>query len=69
MRRLQSVFIKEVFSHGTMCLRRGETGQTAVVVSELLDGVVAVDEEVLLEEVTELQKRTELQHTAIKVAT
>ena len=51
---LQSVFIKEVFSHRSVCLRRSDAGQTANVIAQLLDGVMAVWEEVLLEEVTQL---------------
>lgn len=53
---LQSVFIKEVFSHRSVCLRCSDAGQTASVIAQLLDGIVAVSEEVLLEEVTQLQK-------------
>lgn len=51
------MFIKEVFSHSTVCLGRSDAGQTADVIAQLLDGVVAVDEEVLLEEVTQLQEK------------
>lgn len=38
-----------------MCLRCSEAGQAADVIAELLDGVVAVGEEVLLEEVTQVR--------------
>lgn len=54
---LQSVLVKEVFSHSTGRLRRSDAGETANVVAQLLDGVMAVDEEVLLEEVTQLQEK------------
>lgn len=54
---LQSVLVKEVFSHSTGRLRRSDAGQTANVVAQLLDGVMAVNEEVLLEEVTQLQEK------------
>ncbi|XP_056153507.1 receptor-type tyrosine-protein phosphatase H-like [Lampris incognitus] len=57
MQVLQSVFVEQVFSHGTVALRGGETGQTAPVVTQLLDGVMAVSEEVLLKEVTQLKKK------------
>ena len=50
------MLIKEVFSHRAMCLRCSDAGQTANIVAQLLDGVMAVSEEVLLEEVTHLQK-------------
>ena len=50
------MFIKEVFSHRTVCLRRSDAGQTANVIAQLLDGVMAVVQEVLLKEVTQLQK-------------
>lgn len=49
------MFIKEVFSHSTVCLRRGDAGQTANVIAQLLDGVVAVGKEMLLEEVTQVR--------------
>jgi len=52
----QSVFIEQVFSHGALSLRSSETGQAAHVVTQLLDGIMAVDEEVLLEEIAQLQK-------------
>lgn len=51
------MFIKEVFSHRTVRLSRSDAGQAANVITQLLDGVVAVGEEVLLEEVTQLQKK------------
>lgn len=54
---LQSVLVKEVFSHSTGRFRRSDAGETANVVAQLLDGVMAVDEEVLLEEVTQLQEK------------
>lgn len=54
---LQSVLVKEVFSHSTGRLGRSDAGETANVVAQLLDGVMAVDEEVLLEEVTQLQEK------------
>lgn len=50
------MFIKEVFSHRSVCLRRSDAGQTANVIAQLFDGVMAVWEEVLLEEVTQLQR-------------
>lgn len=50
------MFIKEVFSHRAVCLRRSDAGQTANVIAQLLDGVMAVDQKVLLEEVAQLQK-------------
>lgn len=49
------MFIKEVFSHGAVGLGRSQAAQAADVVAQLFDGVVAVNEEVLLEEVTQLQ--------------
>lgn len=51
------MLVKEVFSHSTGRLRRSDAGETANVVAKLLDGVMAVDEEVLLEEVAQLQEK------------
>jgi len=51
---LQGVFVKQVLSHSAVGLGGGEAGQAAHVVSQLLDGVVAVSEEVSLEEVTQM---------------
>ncbi len=57
------MFIKEVFSHSSVCLRRSDASQTANVIAQLLDGVMAVNEEVLLEEITQLQK--EVRHKIV----
>ena len=46
-----------------MGLRGGETGQTADIVSQLLDGVMAVVKEFILEEVTQLQKIEDKWHS------
>lgn len=54
---LQGVFVKQVFSHRAVCLRSSDAAQTANVVAQLLDGFMAVGEEVLLQEVTQLQKK------------
>lgn len=48
------MLVKEVFSHGAVAFRRRHAFQAAHVVAQLLDGVVAVVEEVLLEEVAKL---------------
>ena len=45
-----------------MGLRSSEATKTADVVAELLDGVMAVDEEMLLKEVTQLQKREKCEY-------
>jgi len=51
------VFVKEVFPHRSVGLRSSDAGQTADVIAQLLDGGVAIGEEVLLEEVTQLQEK------------
>lgn len=51
------MLVEEVLSHGTVGFGRSDAGQAADVVAQLLDGVVAVGEEVLLEEVTQLREK------------
>lgn len=50
------MLVEEVFSHRTGCLGCGDAGQAAGVIAQLLDDFVAVGEEVLLEEVTQLEE-------------
>lgn len=51
----QSVLIEQVFSHIAVWLAGCEAGQAANVVTQLLDGVVAVCQEVALQVVTQLE--------------
>lgn len=51
------MLVEEVLPHGTVGFGRSDAGQAADVVAQLLDGVVAVGEEVLLEEVTQLREK------------
>lgn len=51
------MLVEEVLSHGTVGFGRSDTGQAADEVAQLLDGVVAVGEEVLLEEITQLREK------------
>lgn len=51
------MLVKEVLSHGSMGLRRSDASQAAHVVAHLFDSVVAVGEEVLLQEVAQLEKQ------------
>lgn len=51
------MLIEQVLSQSAGGLWRGDAGQTACVVAQLLDDVMALDEEVLLQEVAELRKR------------
>lgn len=53
----QSVFIEEVFSHRAVCLNCSDASQATNIIAQLLDGVVTVDEEMLLEEIAQLQKK------------
>lgn len=54
LRPSQSVLVEEVLSQGAVGFGRGDASQAAHVVAQLLDGVVAVGEEVLLQEVAQL---------------
>lgn len=49
--------VEQVFPHRHVCPRLRQAGQTADVVTQFLDGVVAVDKKVLLEEVTQLKRQ------------
>lgn len=49
------MLVEEVFSHATMTLGRSDASQAAHIVAHLFDGVMAVGEEVLLQEVTQLE--------------
>lgn len=61
------MFIKEVFSHSGVRLGHTDPGQAADVVAQLLNGVMAVSEEVLLQEVTQLQNEEDKKtHSKIK---
>lgn len=61
LRPSQSVLVKEVLSHGAMGFGRSDAGQAADIVAQLLDSVVAVGEEVLLQEVAQLEEQNERQ--------
>ena len=50
------MLVKQVLSHGSMSLGGDQSAQAAGVVSQLLHGLVAVVQEVLLQEVTELRR-------------
>lgn len=56
LRPSQSVLVEEVLSHGTMGFGRSDTGQATNIVAQLLDSLVAVSEEVLLQEVAQLEQ-------------
>lgn len=61
------MFIKEVFSHSAVRLGHTDPSQAADVVAQLLNGVMAVSEEVLLQEVTQLQNEEDKKtHSKIK---
>lgn len=51
------MFIKEVFSHWSVRLGRTDATEAADIVTQLLNRVMAVDEEVLLKEVTQLHNK------------
>ena len=51
----QGVFVEQVFSHGSRGVAGGDATQAAHVVSQLLDGAVAVFKEMLLQEITQLE--------------
>lgn len=57
---LQSVFIEEVFSQRAVCLNCSDASQATNIIAQLLDGVVTVDEEMLLEEIAELQNKYDI---------
>lgn len=49
------MLVEEVLSHGSMGLGRSNASQAAHIVAHLLDSVMAVGEEVLLQEVAQLE--------------
>lgn len=53
------MLVEEVLSHGAVGFGRGDASQAAHVVAQLLDSVVAVGEEVLLQEVAQLEEQTD----------
>lgn len=55
------MLVEEVLPHGAMGFGRGDAGQAADVVAQLLDSVVAVGEEVLLQEVAQLEEHNDRQ--------
>lgn len=41
------MLVEEVFSHSALGVGRGDAGQAAYIITQLLDGLVAVREEML----------------------
>lgn len=59
------MLVEEVLSQGGMGFGRCDASQTAHIVAQLLDSIVAVGEEVLLQEVAQLEEQTD--RNAIKL--